>query len=106
MDIGPQLIADGEPPKAAQPRQGAFDDPAMAPEASARLDPLACQAGTDAARSTRKAAEGTIIAFVPVQLGGTLLGGDSRRVNTSTRSTRSTATPRTPATNNGRLVLT
>ena len=38
MEIGAALVADGEAPKAIEPRQGALDDPAVLAQALARLD--------------------------------------------------------------------
>ena len=72
MEIRAALVAHGQSAKATQPRQGAFDDPAMPTEAFAGVDAPPSDARDDAARATSGAAAREVIALVGVQLGGTV----------------------------------
>jgi len=50
MDIGAAFVADGEPSEAVQPREGALDDPATRPEATAVRGATTREDRDDAAR--------------------------------------------------------
>ena len=47
MEIGPSLVADGQPPEAGEPGEGTFHHPAMLPQPLAGVDALAGDAGLD-----------------------------------------------------------
>jgi hypothetical protein len=68
MDIGPTLVADGEPPEAIEPGQGAFHHPAVPTQALARLDLLASNADLDVAFRQRLPAARDIIGLVGMPL--------------------------------------
>jgi hypothetical protein len=69
-DIGAPLVADGQTTEAAEPGQGAFDDPSMAPQTLAALDAASGDAVADAALAQVTMAARHIIGFVSVELGG------------------------------------
>ena len=73
-DVGASLVADGEAAEAAEPSQGAFDDPAMAPQALATLDatsgdPIANASPAQVAMTARH-----IVSLISVDLVGPLAG--------------------------------
>ena len=68
MHIAPALIAHFQAPEAAQPGQRALDHPAIATQALARLDPLACDARCDAPAAARSPTIGIIVALIRMQL--------------------------------------
>jgi hypothetical protein len=68
MDIGPTLVADGEPAEAIEPGQRAFHHPAMAPQALAGVDRLAGNADLDVAFRQRLPAARDVIGFVGMPL--------------------------------------
>jgi hypothetical protein len=62
------LIADGEAPKALEPRDGSFDEPAVPDELIAALQAPASDAREDVAAPAGAAAERVIISLVGMQL--------------------------------------
>ena len=56
--VGAALIADGQAAVAVEPGEGPLDDPAVAAQALARIDPLAGDADLDVAARQRLPAEG------------------------------------------------
>jgi hypothetical protein len=69
MDVGAPLIANGEPPEPTEPGERAFDDPAVAAQRLARVDPLTRDPAADVARTTGRPTAGNIVGLVRVQLG-------------------------------------
>jgi hypothetical protein len=70
VDVGSALVADGEAAHLVQVRERALDDPAMAAQASTRVDPAARDAGLDATGAERSSRGGEVVGFVRVELGG------------------------------------
>lgn len=70
MDVRPPLVADLEAAEAIEPREGAFDDPAMAAEPLAGLTASAGDARGNATLTAGGATVREIEAFVGVQLLG------------------------------------
>jgi hypothetical protein len=70
MRISAALVAHRQPTEACEPGQGAFDHPAMASEALARLNAPPRDAGDDATLATGRTTACVIIPFIGVQLGG------------------------------------
>ena len=68
-DVAPTLVADGQPPEAAEPSQCALHDPAMPAEALAALDPAPGDPAGNAALGQVSAAARQVIGLVGVQLG-------------------------------------
>ncbi len=68
MDISAAFVAYFQAPKPVQPRQGALDYPAMAPQALARLELAAGNARGDAALAQGLPILARVIRFVGVQL--------------------------------------
>src|SRR3954465_6854531 len=72
MNIGPPLVADGQPAEAAEPGERALHHPAVTAEACARVDPLARDADADVALAQGAATAGNVVGLVGVQLGRAL----------------------------------
>jgi len=72
MDVGPALIADGQPAEASQPGQGALDDPAVTTQALAGVDALTSDADTDVPPPQRLAAARIVVPLICMQFGGSL----------------------------------
>ncbi len=70
MDVGASFITDGKPATASNPRQCAFDHPAMSAQPLAAVDAAAGDPGDDRAATQRRAAARVIVGLVGVQLGG------------------------------------
>jgi hypothetical protein len=68
MDILPPLVADGQAPELAQPRQRALYHPAVPAQLLAGLDAFARDADPDVASRQGPATAGDVIRFVGVQL--------------------------------------
>jgi hypothetical protein len=68
VDVRPAFVADGEPAEAVKPGEGALDDPAMAAETLAGLDPLAGDPAADAASVQRPSAAAGVVGLVGVEL--------------------------------------
>jgi hypothetical protein len=67
VHVGPALVADGEAAEAVDPSEAALDDPSVAAELLATVDPAAGDAVFDAA--TRAGAPAAaVVGFVGVQL--------------------------------------
>lgn len=71
MDVGPSLIAHGQAAIAVEPGQRTLDDPAMPPQALARLDATPGDPRRDATLTASKAASGIVVAFIRMQFSGT-----------------------------------
>src|SRR5690348_14719557 len=69
MDLGVALFADAEALEAVEPGEGALDDPAVAPQVRARLDPAASDAGRDVPQAKTHADEGEVVCLVGVRFG-------------------------------------
>ena len=69
MDIGPPLVADGQPPVLAEPGQGALHHPAMATQPLAGVDAFAGDAHPDVALGKRAATARDVVGLVGMQLG-------------------------------------
>src|SRR4051794_34917352 len=68
-DVGPALVADGEPAEAGKPGERAFDHPPVPTQALATLDPASRDARDDAAPAAGAA---VVVPLVGVQLGRAL----------------------------------
>jgi hypothetical protein len=67
-DVGPALVADGQPPEAGEPGQRALYHPAVAAQAFRALDPAPGDPGDDAPPAAGAAAAVVVVPFVGVQL--------------------------------------
>ena len=72
MNLRPPLVPHGEPPEAIEPGKGAFHHPAVAAQPLARLDAATGNARDDAADPAGSATARVVVAFVGMQLGGTV----------------------------------
>ena len=68
MDIGPSLIADGQPAVPVEPGQGALHHPAMAAQPLAGVDAFAGDAHPDVALGKRPATARDVVGLVGMQL--------------------------------------
>jgi hypothetical protein len=68
QDVEPALVADGQPPEAGEPGQGALDHPAVPTQALAALHPAPRDARDYPPPAAGAAATAVVIAFVGVQL--------------------------------------
>ena len=71
MDISSALVANGQTAEAIQPRERALDDPAMAAQVRARVDPAPGDAGDDVPAAAGHPALGEVVPLVGMELGGT-----------------------------------
>ncbi len=85
MDVGPPLVAHLEPAEAIEPRQRALDYPAIPSQPLARFAATARDAGDDAACAQGPSTARIVIAFVRVELRGTLARSTSRLVGEAKR---------------------
>ena len=67
MDIDPSFVADGEAPETIEPGECAFDDPAVATETLAGLDPAPGDARRDPPPPAGAATAAMIVSFVCMQ---------------------------------------
>jgi len=72
MNIGPPLVADGQPAEAVEPGERTLHHPAVTAAARARVDPLARDADADVALAQGTATAGNVVGLVGVQLGRAL----------------------------------
>src|SRR4051812_21095100 len=68
VDVVAALVADDQAAATGDPGQGAFDHPAVPPQAFAALDPASGDPGDDAAPAASATAAGIVVGFVGVQL--------------------------------------
>lgn len=68
MDIGATFVADGQPPEAIEPGQGAFHHPAMATQALAGVDALPGNADPDVPLGECAATARNVVGLVGMQL--------------------------------------
>ena len=66
MDVSPSFVTHRQPPKASQPGQRAFDDPAIPPQLLATLDPFAGNAHLDVPLGQCPSTTRNVIRFVGV----------------------------------------
>src|SRR4051812_45924589 len=69
VDVGPALVADGEPAVAGEPGQGPLNDPAVATEPLAGVDAASGDPRDDPASAEIASAAREVVALVGVQLG-------------------------------------
>jgi hypothetical protein len=69
VNVGPPLVADRQPPKAGQPGQRAFDDPAIAAQFLAAFDAFARDPHLDVPLGQRLSTARDVIGLVRVQFG-------------------------------------
>jgi hypothetical protein len=74
MDVGTPFLADRQPPKLAEPGQGALHDQPRPPQPGAAVDATACNPRLDATAGQGPAAAAVIVGLVGVQLAGSLSG--------------------------------
>lgn len=73
-DVGAALVADGQPPEAAEPSQGALDHPAMPSQALAALDAAPGDPVGDVSPAQGTMTARQIVSFIGVELGWALAG--------------------------------
>ena len=69
QDVEPPFVADGQAPEAREPRQGAFDDPAMAAQTLAAVDAASGDPRGDAPPPSGPAAAVKVVGLVGVEFG-------------------------------------
>jgi len=72
MDVGPTLVADGQPAEAVEPGERALHHPAVTAEARARVDLLARDADADVALAQGPATAWIVVALIRMQFSGSL----------------------------------
>jgi hypothetical protein len=72
VDVLAALVSDGEAAELAQPGEGAFDHPAMAPKPFAGVDPCAGDPHLDSASPQEATTARDVVGLVGMELGGAL----------------------------------
>ena len=72
VEVGVAFVSDDEAAELVDPGEGPFDDPSVLSKMSAAFDATPCDAGRDVSAAQFAPAEGVVVAFVGVQLGGPL----------------------------------
>lgn len=72
MDVDAALVANGEATELGEPSQGSLDNPPMAPQPLAALDPTPGDTGLDTTVGQRPTAAAVVVGLVGVQLRETL----------------------------------
>ncbi len=78
MDVGPALVAGGQPPELAEPRESTLHNPSVPPEPCAALDASPSDARLDMAAGQSPTAATMIISLVGVELAGPASGWSPR----------------------------
>ena len=68
MDVASPLVAGDKPAEAADPGEGALDDPPVAAQLLAGIDATACDAGSDPPTTAGLSATAMVVGFVGVEL--------------------------------------